>query len=183
MTKTSIYHFLCGALGQEVSVAQVVDFDVLDVVTIRDVHVAVDLVRGCCRARGAARGGLGADWRDVDMLDALARLELSIDLGSGGSYCQISTLARMIKPRNRTIIALSLTCSSSRVYWRLRGRCANVSVLGQWASVANRVVLASRGRPRTPVESGGPSRFRLLLVEAGSLGSSSFGVIHCGRLD
>lgn len=50
MTKTSIYHFLCGPLGQEVSVAQVVDFDVLDVVAIRNVHVAVDLVRGSRRA-------------------------------------------------------------------------------------------------------------------------------------
>lgn len=86
MTKTSIYHFLCGPLGQEVSVAQVVDFDILDVVAVRDVHVAVDLVRGSCRARGAAGGGLGADWGDVDMLDALACLELGIDLGRGGSY-------------------------------------------------------------------------------------------------
>lgn len=97
MTKTSIYHFLCGPLGQEVSVAQVVDFDVLDVVAIRNVHVAVDLVRGSCRARAAARGGLGSDWRDVDMLDALARLELSIDLGRGGSYGCVSMLARLIR--------------------------------------------------------------------------------------
>lgn len=96
MTKTSIYHFLCGPFGQEVSVAQVVDFDVLDVVAIRNVHVAVDLVRGSCRARVAARRGLGADWRDVDMLDALARLKLSIDLGRGGSYGCVSTLARII---------------------------------------------------------------------------------------
>lgn len=58
MTKTSIYHFLCGPLGQEVSVAQVVDFDVLDVVAIRNVHVAVYLVRCSCRARIAPRGRL-----------------------------------------------------------------------------------------------------------------------------
>ena len=183
MTKTSIYHFLCGPLGQEVSVAQVVDFDVLDVVAIRDVHVAVDLVRGSCRARVAPCGGLGADWRDVDMLDAFARLELGIDLGRGGSYDCVSTTARRTVWDGTAVVSLSLTCSSSWVYWRLRRRCTSVSVLGQWASVANRVVLASRGRPRTPVESRCPPRFRLLLVEAGSLGSSSFGVIHVGRLD
>lgn len=50
MTKTSIYHFLCGPFGQEVSVAQVVNFDILDVVAIGNVHVAVDLVRSSCRA-------------------------------------------------------------------------------------------------------------------------------------
>lgn len=74
MTKTSIYHFLCGPLGQEVSVAQVVDFDVFDVVAIRDVHVTVDLVRGSWGPRVGPCGGFGADWRDVDMLDAFARL-------------------------------------------------------------------------------------------------------------
>lgn len=97
VTKTSIYHFLCGPLGQQVSVAQVVDFDVLDVVAIRDVHVAIDLVGGSCSARVAACGGFGTDWRDVDMLDALARLELSIDLGRGGSCGCVSTLARETK--------------------------------------------------------------------------------------
>lgn len=182
MTKTSIYHFLCGPLGQEVSVAQVVDFDVLDVVAIRNVHVAVYLVRCSCRSRVAARGRLGADWRDVDMLDAFARLELGVDLGGGGSYDSISTLSRRIVC-DGNMVSLGLTCCSSWVYWRLRGRSPGLAVLGQWASVANRVVLASRGRARTPVESGGPARFRFLLVEAGSLGGSSFGVIHVGRLD
>lgn len=182
MTKTSIYHFLCGPLGQEVSVAQVVDFDVFDVVAIRDVHVAVDLVRGSWGARVAPCGGFGADGGDVDMLDAFARLELGVDLGRCGSYDCVSALARR-HTLERDIVSLSLTCGSCWIYWRLHGRCPNVSVLGQWASVANRVVFASRGRPRTPVESGGPPRFRLLLVEAGSLGSSSFGVIHVGRLD
>lgn len=116
------------------------------------------------------------------MLDAFARLQLGIDFGGGGSCGSISTTSTGMTC-DGNMISLSLTCSSRWVYRRLRGRSAGISVLGQWASVANRVVLASRGRARTPVESGGPPRFRFLLVEAGSLGGSSFGVIHVGRLD
>lgn len=40
----SIYHLLSRPLGQEVSVAEVVDFDVLDVVSVGNVHLAIDRV-------------------------------------------------------------------------------------------------------------------------------------------
>ena len=45
-----IYHLLCGALGQSVAVAKVVDFDVLDVIAVGYVDVAIKL-RRCVRTR------------------------------------------------------------------------------------------------------------------------------------
>lgn len=36
---TNIYHFLCRAFGQRVSIAQIVDFNVFDIVTISNIHV------------------------------------------------------------------------------------------------------------------------------------------------
>ncbi len=38
-----IYHLLCCALGQCISISEIVDLDVLDIVAIRDVHVAIDI--------------------------------------------------------------------------------------------------------------------------------------------
>lgn len=38
----SIYHFLCRPLGQEVTVPQVIDFDILNVVTICNVHLRIE---------------------------------------------------------------------------------------------------------------------------------------------
>jgi hypothetical protein len=82
----AIYHLLCRSLGQEVSVSQVVDFDVLDVVAVGHVHLAIDIVAsGGGRAR--ADGGCGRlDRRDVDMLDALAGLELGVDASGGRGW-------------------------------------------------------------------------------------------------
>lgn len=42
------YHLLRGALGQEVSVPKIVDFDILYVVSVCDIHLAVDLGRRAC---------------------------------------------------------------------------------------------------------------------------------------
>ena len=39
----SIYHLLCHAFSQCVSVTEIVDLDIFDVVTIRDVHIAIDV--------------------------------------------------------------------------------------------------------------------------------------------
>jgi hypothetical protein len=38
----SIYHFLCRALGKEVTVPQVIDFDILNIVAICNVHLSVE---------------------------------------------------------------------------------------------------------------------------------------------
>lgn len=81
-------------LHKHITVPQIVDLDILNVVTVRNVH----LTRGARAARGilatlGRRGRIfgraisaGAeDGRNVDVLDALASLELRVDLGSGGS--------------------------------------------------------------------------------------------------
>lgn len=79
MARGSIYHFLRRAFCQCVSISQIVHFDVSDIVTVLDIHVAVDgahsagLLR---RARGWRRGRrrFGAqgrsDRRDIDVLNA-----------------------------------------------------------------------------------------------------------------
>lgn len=43
------YHLLCRPFGQGVSIAQVVDFNVLDVVTIGNVDLAIKLARALSR--------------------------------------------------------------------------------------------------------------------------------------
>lgn len=39
----SNYHFLCRALGQGISVAQIVDLNIFDVVSVRDIDFGVGL--------------------------------------------------------------------------------------------------------------------------------------------
>ena len=48
------YHLLCRPFGQRVSIAQVVNFNILDVVSIGDVDLAIKLARTLSR-----RGGRG----------------------------------------------------------------------------------------------------------------------------
>lgn len=39
----SIYHLLCGSFGQCVAIPKVINFNVLDIVAIGNVHVAIDI--------------------------------------------------------------------------------------------------------------------------------------------
>lgn len=154
-----IYHFLSRALGEGVAVAQIVDLDVADEITILGVDVGVQasgagrLVSSTGRTFGLRmtsqhwkRVGVGkgvvsayrTDWWNVDVLDALASLDLCIDLG-GGSSCCSSRISR-----GRTV----------------RGRDGTASTLtGLRVSVP--------GRARATVEAGG-ARIRLGLVETRS---------------
>jgi hypothetical protein len=71
----SNYHSLSGTLGEGVSVPQVIDFDILDVISICDVHLTVDSGRRVgvgIGGRSRSRASGLVDRRDVDMLDALA---------------------------------------------------------------------------------------------------------------
>ena len=103
--RVSIYHLLCAAFSQGVAITQVIDLDVLDVVTVLLVYLNIESTTigrsggGLCRARrDAGRVGLGrkvsfAVWesflllsrpyctngRDVDMLRGLLLAELGID--------------------------------------------------------------------------------------------------------
>ena len=39
----NIYHLLCGAFRESISISKVIDFDIFDVIAISDVHVSVDI--------------------------------------------------------------------------------------------------------------------------------------------
>ena len=52
----SIYHLLCRAFGQCVSVPEIVDFDVFDVITVCDIDLAINIAGTLARGGG---GGLG----------------------------------------------------------------------------------------------------------------------------
>lgn len=67
-----IYHFLRSTLGEQVAVAQVVDLDVLDVVSADQLYLAVDADRRGIAILIGSRGR--SDRRNVDMLDTSARL-------------------------------------------------------------------------------------------------------------
>jgi hypothetical protein len=81
-------HSLSGTLGEGVSVPQVIDFDILDVISICDVHLTVDSGRWVgvgigWRSRSRASGLV--DRRDVDMLDTLAGGH-RVDLAGNSSW-------------------------------------------------------------------------------------------------
>lgn len=90
---------LIGAVRENVPVVQVIDLDVLDVVAVYDVHLAIDgaaflgLGRGRSRRRPGARRGF--DRRNVDMLNALLRLELGV-YPRGGRGCTTSWVSTTI---------------------------------------------------------------------------------------
>jgi hypothetical protein len=135
-----IYHFLSRALGERVAVAQIVDLDVANVITILGVNVGVQTSgsRGLCSTSGRAFGlrmtsqrwigiGIGrglvwayrTDWGNVYVLDTLASLDLCIDFGgsSGGSSSRISR-GRAVCGRDGT--ASALTGLRVSVLWRAR---------------------------------------------------------------
>lgn len=47
----AIYHLLRSAFGQQIPVAQIVNLDILDVVSICDVDIVVEFVRGLATGR------------------------------------------------------------------------------------------------------------------------------------
>jgi hypothetical protein len=113
----SIYHLLCAAFSQGVAITQVIDLDVLDVVTVLLVDLNIESTTigrsggGLRRARyDTGRVGLGrkvsfaawesflllsrpycTNWRDVDMLRGLFLAQLSIDTccSFGRSSCRV----------------------------------------------------------------------------------------------
>jgi hypothetical protein len=123
--------FLRRALGQQVSILEVVDFDVLDVVAVGNIHLAIESGRrvrvvGRCLGPGRGRSQGGLDGRDVDMLNTLSSLELGVDPGRGRR------------------------CSSSSIRRRLVRLGSAIS--RQWAAIS--AFGAPRGRgTRSPVES------------------------------
>lgn len=99
----SNYRLLSPAIGQGVAVAQVIDLDVFDVVTLRNIDFLgrALAVAGRC---GSHSGALGlrlqvrivplkiqskdvyrTDWRNINVLNAFPSLQLSVDLGGRGS--------------------------------------------------------------------------------------------------
>ena len=154
-----IYHFLSRALGEGVAIAQIVDFDVANEITILGVNVGVQPggTRGLCSTSGRAFGlrmtsqrwegvdigrrvvlAYRTDWGNIDVLDTLASLDLCIDLcGScSGGGSRVS--------RGRTVCGGDRTTSTLA---RLRGSVP--------------------GRARATVEAGG-ARIRLGLIETRS---------------
>lgn len=92
----SIYHLLSRAFGQCVSVPEIIDFDITNVVAVSNVHVAVD-GSDCaslfsranrCRRSGRSWAVVRSDRRDVDMLDGLLSSELCLNTGGDGSWAQ-----------------------------------------------------------------------------------------------
>ena len=50
----NIYHLLCRAFSQGVSITEVVNFDIFYVVSVRNIHISIDIT--CARSRNAGRG-------------------------------------------------------------------------------------------------------------------------------
>ena len=90
----SIYHLLRRAFGQCITVAEIVDLNVLDIIPVVHVHLTVYMCSAIVCSSisdgwwGRSRGGLDRtlDWRDIDMLNALLGLNLRVDSRSSGSY-------------------------------------------------------------------------------------------------
>lgn len=90
------YHFLSCALCQHVTIPQVINLNVLDVIAIRDVHLFVERcgVHHCCaacfahaRTRWSVRWRVaGFDGRNLDVLDSLPGIDLSSNTSCSGRY-------------------------------------------------------------------------------------------------
>lgn len=148
----SIYHLLCRSFGQRISIPEIVDFDVFDIVAIGHVYVAVNLAN-----TGTARGlwsscircssfwsGRGLNGWHINMLYTTPSFYLSIDLRGCGS------------------------CGRGRIHWcpwlrfcrwtayRLRKRTTTAPV---------RVCIPGDRRTRPAIKPGGFSRLWLRLIE------------------
>lgn len=133
-----IYHFLSCTFGEGVSIAQVVDLDIFDVVAILLVDFTVDVGHGCFGLWTRLENRLSmlvmttrtrlklyrSDGWDFDMLNASLGLERSVDPRSSGSSSGSST---------------ALACIG----------CARGAVDGTTASTG--LGLSACGRTRTPV--------------------------------
>lgn len=87
----SIYHLLCRTFGEQVAVSQIVDFDVLHVVAVRDVHLLVQGMYLDFSGR-PSRGGAALHRLRLGMLNALAGLHGGIDSSGGGSWLMLVTV-------------------------------------------------------------------------------------------
>jgi hypothetical protein len=88
-----IHHLLSRAFSQCISVSEVIDFDITDVISICNVHVAVDCSDGACFlcrtwSRRLSFGGASgrSDRRNVNMLDAFFGLDVGLDACCDSSY-------------------------------------------------------------------------------------------------
>src|SRR3569833_2548836 len=167
-----IYHFLRGPLGQEVAVAEVVDFDILDIIAVRDVHLPV---------AGAARGGRAARLRrgrrrgshrgDVDLLNPLPRLNLGTDLRRRRRYHE--TVSHAVRPWSREDVGSPVLLTKLHSYLRQQRdrlvpwarRRPNPHRLWTWGF--------GRGRPRSAVT--------VVSESAGRGGAPAAGRARAGR--
>lgn len=103
-----IYHLLCGSFGQCISISEIINFDVFDIVTVGYIHVSIDVASAGSGSFGWGRGssssracGLISDQRlallrhcltyrsnggYVDMLNAFLSLDRSIDTSCSCGY-------------------------------------------------------------------------------------------------
>lgn len=132
-----IYRLLCCAIGHEIPVAQIIDLDVLDVIAIGHVHLAVEsrsrpraTVRGRWGRRVLLGRARGQDRWDVDMLNALARLELGIDPCRGGRCMRVRKSGLRGQGRGDSM----RTGGGSRVFVWLPGLGA--AILAERAAIA-----------------------------------------------
>jgi hypothetical protein len=93
----SIYHLLSRTFSQCITISQIIDFDVFDIIAVCDIHLTIDSACAVTsssgsRGRGFPNGAFGrTNRRDIDVLNALLRLDLRINLRGGGS-CSIIPL-------------------------------------------------------------------------------------------
>lgn len=132
----NIYHFLRRSFGQQISVSEVVDFYILDVIPVRDVNLAVDVACGLACAASA-----GLDRRDVHMLNAFARLQFGVDLGGRGS-CARTALTKSVRavfsPGHHRPDIQRLTSSSGSVYRGLVARRRAIATCTKGAAFSGR---------------------------------------------
>ena len=111
----SIYHLLCRAFGQCVSVPEIVDFDVFDVIAVCDINFAVNIAGTLARGGGGSLGRRAqclhiqvsmasgklmsrlyrSNRRNIHMLDAFSGLEFRIDLRCSCG-CERKWLAKLL---------------------------------------------------------------------------------------
>ena len=167
--RVSIYHLLCAAFSQGIAITQVIDLDVLDVVTVLLVDLDIESTTigrssggRLCRARhDAGRVGLGGK------VSFAAWESFFFSLGLRPSYCTNGRDVDMLRGLLLAELGIDTCCSLGRCSCRVPLWPSRLDALSDGTATTSGALTVALGRrARAAVKLATARRVRLGLVEA-----------------
>jgi hypothetical protein len=162
--RVSIYHLLCAAFSQGVAITQVIDLDVLDVVTV----LLVDLDIESTTIAGSV--GRLCDAGRVGLKKVSAVVRCSSILVRSRPYCTNGRDVDMLRGLLLAKLGIDTCCCLGRCSCRvpLWSTSSLDALSDRTATTDGALAVALRRRTRAAVELATSRRVRLSLVEAGA---------------